>query len=477
MLDSLTLGIIDLETTGGSAAYDRIIEVGIKRVEQGRVVASYERLVNPECRIPPFITQLTGITNEAVEDAPAFGAIAGEIRRLLEGCVFVAHNARFDYGFIRHEFGRLEERFSAPLLCTVRLSRLLYPRCHHHDLSSVIERCGLSCERRHRALGDAEAVWSFLQHVGQTVKAERLQEAVEALLRRPQAPPNLAPEALDELPEGPGVYVFYGSGGMALYVGASLEVRHRVLEHFADDFQSVRSRMIREQVCRIQTHATAGELGAHLLESHLIKHLAPLYNKRGRVARTLMILKRAAAREGYHVMELHEVEAGSIDPEETLGIFWDRRQAKTFLLEQAAMHKLCLKRLGLERGRGACSAYHLKRCRGACLRLERPAAYNARLALALGARAVTPWPFAGPVVVEEHALGGTGQAFVLDRWRLVKAFAYDAQGSRPLFEPDASFDLTQYQILRRYLLNRRGTVRAWDAQALPSADVLPAASK
>ena len=121
------LAFVDLETTGATATSDRITEIGIVEVDADGTVREWQQLVNPGTRIPPFIEQLTGISNEMVADAPTFESVAAETLRRLEGRLFIAHNARFDYGFLKNEFKRLGIAFRAPVLCTVKLSRTLYP--------------------------------------------------------------------------------------------------------------------------------------------------------------------------------------------------------------------------------------------------------------------------------------------------------------------------------------------------------------
>ncbi len=172
MIDPMV--IVDLETTGTSAAYARILEVGILRVEGDTIVGSYESLIDPECYIHPAIEQLTGIRQGDVTGAPVFSEASREIARMLEGAVFVAHNASFDYGFLRNEFARVGRDFRARCLCTMRLSRRLFPEHRRHDLGSIIERYGLDCPARHRALGDARAVFGFLTHVRRDVEPCRL---------------------------------------------------------------------------------------------------------------------------------------------------------------------------------------------------------------------------------------------------------------------------------------------------------------
>ena len=159
------LAIVDVETTGLWAATNRIIEVGLIRVENGQVVEKYEQLINPDRPLPWFITRHTGITSAMVQNAPRFGQIMPDLKRLLKGCVFVAHNVRFDYSFLEQEYHRQGLRFRSPQMCTVELSRQLFPHERYHGLDHIIRRFDIKCPDRHRALNDAEAVWQFIQRV------------------------------------------------------------------------------------------------------------------------------------------------------------------------------------------------------------------------------------------------------------------------------------------------------------------------
>ena len=174
------LVFLDLETTGMSAAEERITEIGLVEVVDGEFVGSWSQLVNPQKSIPPFIEALTGITNEMVEDAPSFAQLAPAMFERLEGKLLIAHNARFDYGFLKSEFERVGMCYQPRVLCTVKLSRKLFPEHRRHNLDSVIERHGLSCGARHRALGDAEVLWQFLQKIEAEVEAGRIDAALQA---------------------------------------------------------------------------------------------------------------------------------------------------------------------------------------------------------------------------------------------------------------------------------------------------------
>lgn len=161
------IAFIDVETTGLSPTYERVIEVGLVRVADGELVDEYSTLVNPERRIPAFIKQHTGISTKMVADAPVFSEIVDELAEKLEGYTFVAHNVNFDYSFLKAEFGRLDYGFTMPKFCTAQLSRRLYPQHRRHSLDHIIERFGFDCEKRHRALDDVKILWQFYQAVQQ----------------------------------------------------------------------------------------------------------------------------------------------------------------------------------------------------------------------------------------------------------------------------------------------------------------------
>jgi DNA polymerase III subunit epsilon len=186
MLLEKNFTIVDVETTGGSPFFNRVIEVGLLRVEKGEVVEEYQTLLNPEMDIPEFITNLTGITPAAVASAPTFAELADEILAKFEDAIFVAHNSQFDYGFLKEEFRRLGYGFDMQQLCTVRLSRALYKEHKHHNLTALIERYQFECANRHRAFDDAKVLWDFLQHVHTDIDPEVLQKVLRRMIREPR---------------------------------------------------------------------------------------------------------------------------------------------------------------------------------------------------------------------------------------------------------------------------------------------------
>ena len=448
---------VDLETTKNTAEAHRITEVGIVLLDGGVVVEQWSSLVNPGRRIPPSIEAFTGITNDMVADAPGFAELRDEVRRRLAGRLFVAHNARFDYGFVRSEFRRLGERFAAPLLCTVRLSRALHDAPGRHNLDALIERHGLECADRHRALGDAAVLPPLLAALEAQAGVERMESAIAELARESRLPPHLPPDLADELPERPGVYLFRGEGGTPVYVGKSRDLRSRVLSHFAAGHRDAKEAKLAAQVRSVEWIETGGELGALLLESRLVKEMAPSANRRLRRAAEVLCVRLEAV-DGALRPRVAALEDGDFDADaEAYGPFRTERDAWRAVEGKAREAGLCLKVLGRERGEGSCFGLQVGRCRGACVGREPLALHDARVRLALAPLRLRPWPFPGPVGLREPGPSGEIVLHVVDRWRHLGTVA-DTDGVAELLRAaPGGFDPDGYRIVARCL--ERAAVR------------------
>jgi len=444
------VAFVDLETTGMTAGGDRVTEVGIVRIDRGRAT-EWSSLVNPECSIPPAIQALTGITNAMVASAPTFAGIASEVATRIAGCVFVAHNARFDYGFLKHEFGRLGQAFTARVLCTVKLSRRLFADAARHNLDSLIERHRLSSHDRHRALGDARILWAFIQALYRDRPADEIDAAVGRILRAPSLPPHLPAGALDAIPESPGIYRFYGLNPMPLYVGKSINLRERVASHFSSDYRSANDLRLSSELVRIEFEETAGELGALLRESQLVKSLFPAYNQRLRRRTDLIALGVMAEPSPPDYLR-----ADVIEPRDLHGLygpFSSRGAARETLRDLAAQAALCWRLLGLERRTGPCFARQIKKCAGACVGAETHQAHHERFRQALAPYALRRWPYDGPVSVQETSLTGERTDVHLFRDWCWLGTADDPSSLQALLDapPRAAFDLDIYRILCKRL--------------------------
>jgi len=191
MLNERNFTIVDIETTGGSPFFSRIIEVGLLRIEHGEVVEEFQTLVNPGQEIPEFITKMTGIQDKDVAIAPTFAEIADDLISKFEDAVFVAHNANFDYGFIKEEFRRLNYGFVTDRLCTVRLSRALYKEHKRNNLSELIERFQFKIANRHRAFDDAKVLWDFLQLIHKQFEPAVVEKAMKQVLTKHRNPSKI----------------------------------------------------------------------------------------------------------------------------------------------------------------------------------------------------------------------------------------------------------------------------------------------
>jgi DNA polymerase-3 subunit epsilon len=447
---------VDLETTGGLSGQHRVIEVGIVLLDHGAVVEEWCTLVNPGVRIPPAIAAFTGIDDSMVEGAPSFADVCSEVHRRLAGRLFVAHNVRFDYGFLRAEFRRAGLRFSAPALCTVRLSRALYPEHARHNLDTLIERFALGCTARHRALGDAQVLPALLAAMERDHGGAALQAAIVEALREPRLPPQLPAELADELPDAPGVYLFKGEEGALLYVGKSRNIRSRVFDHLNAGHRSGKETRLTRMVRSVEWIETGGELGALLLESRLVKELSPTANRRLRRSEAGFVLRLEATAEGLAPRVASLDDAGDED-EPRYGPFRGEQDAWRALEGKAREARLCLKVLGRESGPGSCFGWQVGRCRGACVGKEPRALHDARLQMALASLRLKPWPFPGPVGIREPAPGARGHCVhVIDRWQHIGTAHDESEIEQVLRGVRAErFDADSYHIIGRALRDVR----------------------
>jgi len=446
--------VLDLETTGGSAVHDRITEIAAVRVENGVETARWSTLVNPGVRIPAFIQALTGISDAMVADAPTFDEVAKNLLEILDGAVFVAHNVRFDHGFVQNELARMDIAFKVKTLCTVRLSRKLYPQHKGHGLDAILLRHGLHTLARHRAMGDVEVVLQWLKVATQELGETTVQRIAQELLQGSASVPPQLETAISDIPDTTGVYLFYGEGPLPLYIGKSVTMRTRVMSHFQSAARVAREMRILTEIRRVEWIETAGELGALLLESRLVKEKQPVYNRQ---------LRREKALCSWHLYEnpaavplLKLVQLDDIAPEQwgqLYGSYRSKRQATDALRQMADNHALCPRLLGLESGKGACFACQLGRCKGACVGRESLALHHVRLQMALSQQRLQAWPHPGRVAIREYQeQSGRTDIHVFEQWCHIATVNDPAelddisQTRMPL-----AFDLDTYRLLQKRL--------------------------
>ncbi len=460
------LAIVDLETTGAHPDNSRITEIAVIEVEYGEVRSEWDTLVNPETGIPAGIQALTGITDAMVAGAPTFRELAGDLFERLQGRVVVAHNARFDYGFLKREFERYGLRYNARTLCTVRLSRKLYPEHARHNLDALMARHGIACSARHRALGDAQVLWEFLCIASRERGFEAVAAAARGIAKLPSLPASIDRAMIDAIPDLPGVYVFYAEGGAPLYVGKSMAMRTRVLAHFSEAVRSARETEMARAVSTIASFRTCGELGALLKEADLVKTLSPAFNRKLRRTGDLFTFVFEPHLNPARALRLaagDDIEGDSLPFMH--GLFQSRRGALAALRGLADELGLCLQTLGFEKaprtaGR-ACLRQEVGKCAGACSGEEPLLAHHARVSAALARLKLPAWPYRGPIgVVEkdtyrEATEREATEIHVVHNWCYLGTARSD-EDLAALVEspPRARFDTDHYKILVRHLAGK-----------------------
>jgi len=443
------LCFIDLETTGVSPLRDRIIEIGIVVID-GETIERYSTFVNPEVRLPPEITRITGITSQDLEFAPTFSEVVDRVEELTADALFIAHNARFDYAFLKHEFARLDRPFSRKTLCTVRLSRALFPGHPRYNLDAVTTFLGLSISDRHRALPDAEALVHIYE---KAMVRDDFDNTVAKLLKKPTLPMQLSEEVLDSLPDTPGVYTFVDSEGTILYVGKSINIRTRVKSHFMSDYARTTDLAMSRQIQQVYAEETAGELGALIRESRMVKQMSPVYNRALRRSRQMIValFARENTLPTITLAPLSEVPLESV--ENILACFKSQKQATEKLREIAREFKLCPKYLGLERGAGRCFASQLGACMGICdgmVDLE----YHDRFTDGFQKLRVPPWPFPEATTLVEESERFRETHFIY-KWCYMGSVIENKSTQEVSKNPYThAFDWDEYKILARAIRAR-----------------------
>jgi DNA polymerase-3 subunit epsilon len=446
------LVFVDIETNGLNHIRGRVIEVAAIRVEEGKITKQFSSLVDPESDLPQFISRLTGITMNDLNGAPTFHQIADELKSVMEGAIFVAHNVRFDYSFLKQEYKRVNQTFLPKQLCTVKLSRSLFPDQKGHKLQDLIGRYNFPVKARHRAYDDAQVLWQFIQYIEKNVAIEIVAAAVSKQIQRPALPKGVEQSLFKDLPTGPGVYIFEDGEQRPLYVGKSINIRGRVLQHFGNDHRDSKEFKIAQTVQHIRTQSTNGELSALLLESRLVKELQPLYNRQLRRLSKLIVARAGQDQDGYTTIKLEEAMMDDISTAgDILATFPRRGQSREALNEMIKTYQLCPKLLGVEKSSGACFLYQLHKCRGACVGVESPAAYNLRLSDAFARRRIQAWPYKGPVLVQEQAGIDQASGIIVDQWCVVAEVTQAEYCEPQIVARSRAFDLDTYKILQSFL--------------------------
>ena len=375
----MKFSIVDIETTGGNALKDRITEIAVYIHDGNKIIDEFCTLINPECIIPPFISRLTGINNEMVENAPRFFEVAKQIIQLTDGSVFVAHNASFDYGFIRQAYKSLGFNFTREYLCTIRMSRKIIPGFKSYSLGNLCNSLSIDIKNRHRASGDALATVKLFELLLQKNKVENIiSEFLKNDYLNLRIPPGFNRAIVDQLPETYGVYYFYDADGKIIYIGKSINIRKRILSHFRNK-QSRKALELRNRISDISFNETGNELIALLLESYEIKKNQPFFNHAQKRTTSNYCIILSTNQNGYLTFQI-----GKENNKSNLVLTANSNEHAQEILDRLIYKfTLCQKLCGVYKIAHACFGYSVKQCNGACIGKEEPEQYNKRVKLAI----------------------------------------------------------------------------------------------
>jgi DNA polymerase III subunit epsilon len=441
-LDPFTrLAIVDVETTGFSPAENRIAEIGVVTVD-GDQVDRWTMLIRTSQR-----RQLaSSIVSEPsrLGDAPSFSDIAADLAQRLSGRLLIAHNARFDHAFLKAEFERVGVGFNPEVLCSVMLSRKLYPYLTHHDLDSLIESHGLRAETRHRALPDADLVWQLWQVIHREHSEDVIRNAIKGLLAGPVLPSQLDPSLIERLPEVPGAYVFHGKNNEPLLVGAAGNLKLHVLNYFRVDQATDKALEYAHRVTNITWRATHGMLGAQL-HAAALDGVAFATAKRKLNAGAFTWHFSPDAVPSVDVVPLADCRGPRLT--ESFGIFPSERTARNALVRLATKHRLCHCLLALSGfAKPGCLACPIDQQGSACIGKIGRKKQLLRIFAALKPLAVPVWPHRGPVGIRERS-----DVHMVDHWQFLGTAQSESELYGLLESRPRDFDRRLYLLLNRTL--------------------------
>lgn len=376
----MIFAVTDIETTGGSIAHGRITEIAIVLTDGKKIIDRFSTLVNPQQLIPPNITQLTGITNDMVANAPLFHEVISQIDAFTKNAIFVAHNVNFDYGFIRESYNRAGERFQRKKLCTVRLSRKIIPDYPSYSLGKICHQVGIPLKDRHRALGDADATALLLHLLVKNDRNDFIQESLNPKSKEALLPPHLDKEKFETIPNEMGVYFFYNQKGKVIYVGKAVDLKKRVHSHFSGNTNTKSKVNFAESIYDVSVEVCSNELIMTLTEAHAIKNHWPIHNRAMKKVTLNFGLYSYFDQNGYGRFTMGR--SGKHD--RPLISFRSAHESRKYLEDLCAQFELCPKLCSLQTPtNSSCYHYEHDECKGACIEEELSSDYNKRFDSAL----------------------------------------------------------------------------------------------
>jgi DNA polymerase-3 subunit epsilon len=378
--------IVDIETTGGYAAANGIIEISIQVFDGEKVIEQFETLINPNQSIPKYIRAFTGITDEMVQDAPQFEEVAETIYTLLQGNIFVAHNVNFDYSFVKSHLEFYGYTLNSRKLCTVRLARQVFPGLPSYSLGNLCHSLEIELINRHRAGGDAAATVLLFKKLLESDTKDIIQSSLHRNSKEQVLPPNVRQRDFNALPKTPGVYYFHDQKGKIIYVGKAKNIRARVNSHFSNNSDSKQKQNFVRNVYSISFQSTATELMAAILESTEIKRLWPVYNTSQKRVEDVYGIFMYEDQNGYMRLAIEKRRRNS-NPVYTFHYKVDGHGVLRKLMKEFT---LCPKLCFMQTDNDKCVGITEEHCNGACEKTELPKEYNERVLQAIASLTKKP---------------------------------------------------------------------------------------
>lgn len=443
--------VVDIETTGNGYRGQRITEISIFLFDGKKIVDEYTSLVNPEQTIPPFITNLTGITDAMVRHAPKFYEIAKKVQQMTEDTIFVAHNVNFDYNIIQQEFKDLGFDWKRQKLCTVRLSRKIIPGLNSYSLGNICSAEDIPIAARHRAKGDAEATVELFRRLIERDDHFVINAFLNRRSRQATLPPLLDKKVVDDLPETPGVYYFKNLKKEIIYVGKAINIKQRVISHFYDKKRKEITMCL--ETANITCEETGSELMALLKESADIKRLYPKFNRAQKLTNEDVGLFSYTDQKGIIHLAYNRLK---VVPN-PLTKFYNITECRTVLEKICDEFELCPKYCHLQTNVNACFHHQIRKCKGVCAEKESIAEYNVRVQAAIDSLGLQ----SENLVIKEKGRTDREIGFALILDGVYKGYGYldkDIQLEQPdeyLFYVQPQKDNRDVQRILRYYLNKK----------------------
>lgn len=367
--------IVDIETTGSYASANGITEISVHLSDGQSVTGKYSTLINPGQPIPPYITAMTGITNQMVAEAPRFEEVAENIFNLFHEKIFIAHNVNFDYSFVKSHLQKAGYELNIPKLCTVRLSRKIFPGFASYSLGRLCHSLGIEINIRHRAGGDAEATTKLFHLLLQNDTENFIQKSLQRNSKEWILPPHVPKEHFDALPYTPGVYYFHDEKGKVVYVGKANNIRYRVNSHFSNNSSGRQKQNFMRHIHAISHQCCGTELMACILESAEIKKRWPLFNASQKRWEENYGIFAFEDQKGYLRLAIDK-NRKRLNPVYSFHYLVDGHAMIRKLVKE---YRLCPKLCFLQKDYAECEGIHKNYCDGACLQKEKSALYNKRV--------------------------------------------------------------------------------------------------